>query len=316
MSTYFIHPTAEVHTDKIGQNTRIWQHVTILEGAIIGEDVHISTQCFVENAVRIGNRVTIKSGVYLWDGIHIEDDVFIGPNVTFTNDKFPRSREHPAKFLETTVRKSVSIEAGAIILPGLEIGAHAMIGAGALVTKSVPPNAIVMGSPAQIVGYVEHVAGDSEKVSPTVIAINSDEKVVSVGVGKVSLHQLKKVQDDIRGDLAVGEFPAEVPFVPSRFFFVYNVPSLETRGQHAHHQCAQFLICVKGSCAVVVDDGKSRKEIQLNAPDRGLYLPPMIWGIQYKYSEDAVLLVFASERYDADDYIRDYQEFVRLSHSN
>lgn len=313
MGSYFIHPSAEVLTQHIGQNTRIWQHVTILHGAVIGEDVNICTQCFVENKVFIGNRVTIKSGVYLWDGVHIEDDVFIGPNVTFTNDKFPRSRRTPEKILETKVRKGASIGAGAIILPGLEIGAYAMVSEGALVTQSVPPNAIVMGSPARITGYVEEVGGDSAPVMPHAVETEPTEKVTSIGIGKVTLHQLKKVQD-IRGDLAVGEFPDEVPFVPKRFFFVYNVPSLETRGQHAHFMCEQFLICVKGSCAVVVDDGKHRKEIQLTAPDLGLYIPPMIWGIQYKYSEDAVLMVFASDRYDASDYIRDYQEFIKLSH--
>ena len=102
----------------------------------------------------------------------------------------------------------------------------------------------------------------------------------------------------------------EIPFLPKRYFLVTNVPSDKTRGEHAHRRCHQFLICIKGTCAVVVDDLKSRCEVELNSADRGVYLPPMTWGIQYKYSSDAVLLVFASDYYEADDYIRDYDEFV------
>lgn len=133
-----------------------------------------------------------------------------------------------------------------------------------------------------------------------------------LGVGEVVLHHLKSVQD-IRGDLVVGEFARDIPFSTKRFFLVFDVPSQETRGEHAHRQCHQFLICVKGSCAVIVDDGRQRTEIQLDSPSKGLHLPPMIWGEQYRYTADAVLLVFASDHYDPADYIRNYEEFVRLS---
>lgn len=133
-----------------------------------------------------------------------------------------------------------------------------------------------------------------------------------VGVGQVMLHQLKSVQD-IRGDLVVGEFAKDIPFETKRFFLVYNVPSQETRGEHAHRQCHQFLICVKGSCAVVVDNGQERSEIVLDTPGKGLHLPPMIWGEQSHYTADAVLLVFASDHYDPADYIRNYEEFICLA---
>lgn len=133
-----------------------------------------------------------------------------------------------------------------------------------------------------------------------------------VGVGQAMLHQLKSVQD-IRGDLVVGEFAKDIPFETKRFFLVFNVPSQETRGEHAHRQCHQFLICAKGSCAVIVDDGRQRTEIALDSPSKGLHLPPMIWGEQYRYTADAVLLVFASDHYDPADYIRNYEEFVRLA---
>ena len=154
-----IHPSADVQSPHIGARTRVWQYVVILEGARIGEDVNICSHCFIENDVEIGNRVTVKSGVQLWDGIRIEDDVFIGPNATFTNDPFPRSRVRPAAFLQTRVCKGASVGANATILPGITIGEGAMVGAGAVVTQSVPPLAIVVGSPARIVGYVD-ASGD------------------------------------------------------------------------------------------------------------------------------------------------------------
>ena len=130
-------------------------------------------------------------------------------------------------------------------------------------------------------------------------------------VAGVVIHRLT-VASDPRGNLAVGNFPAEVPFVPQRFFLVYKVPAQEPRGIHAHKECSQFLVCVSGSVVVVVDDGTSREEILLDVPNKGVFVPPMIWGTQHTYSPDAVLLVFASHPYDANDYIRDYDEYRRL----
>jgi dTDP-4-dehydrorhamnose 3,5-epimerase-like enzyme len=118
---------------------------------------------------------------------------------------------------------------------------------------------------------------------------------------------------DMRGSLSVGEFAREIPFIPLRYFMVFDVPSMEIRGEHAHRECHQFLICVRGNCAVVADDGRKRTEVRLDAPNLGLYLPPMTWGVQYKYSADALLLVFASHYYDSADYIRDYDEYLKLS---
>lgn len=308
-----IHPSADVQSSRIGDGTTVWQFVVILEGAQIGAGSNICSHCFVENDVVVGDRVTVKCGVQLWDGIHLEDDVFIGPNVTFTNDKFPRSKIYPDAFPRTLIQKGASIGGGAVILPGITIGTGAMVGAGAVVTKSVPPFAIVVGSPARITGYVEH-RKDEAGISADVVNLPhapTSDAVTRVGVGDVTFHRFKSV-GDMRGDLSVGEFPRDIPFEPKRYFLVYNVPSQKTRGEHAHHQCHQFLICVKGSCAVVVDDGRHRTEINLDAPDKGVYLPPLTWGVQYKYSEDAVLLVFTSDYYDAADYIRDYGEFVRI----
>lgn len=307
-----IHDSADVQSTTIGPGTTIWQSVVVLPGARIGADVNICAHCFVENDVVIGNRVTIKSGVYLWDGVRLGDDVFVGPNVTFTNDKFPRSKSYPESFFETIIEVGASVGGGAVLLPGVNVGRGAMIGAGSVVTKSVPPYAIVYGSPARISGYVESNSLTKSVESGFLRSLqDSQERVIKVGVGEVALCRLKSVQD-MRGDLSVGEFFKDVPFSPKRYFLVFNVPSEKTRGEHAHHKCHQFLICVKGSCAVVVDDGHSRCEIFLDSPSIGLHLPPMTWGIQYKYSSDAVLLVFASHLYDADDYIRNYAKFIEI----
>lgn len=307
-----IHDSADVHTKSIGVGTTIWQFVAILPGAKIGSDVNICAHCFIEDNVVIGDRVTVKSGVYLWDGVQLEDDVFIGPNVTFTNDKFPRSKIYPDQFLSTIVKKNATVGGGAVLLPGITIGQGAMVGAGAVVTKSVPPYAIVTGSPARITGYINSVLSSNHgKINALQSSDDLADKVIQLGVGNVTLHRLKLVQD-MRGDLSVGEFPRDIPFKPKRYFLVFNVPSEETRGEHAHHQCQQFLICIKGSCAVVADDSKSRCEVLLESPDIGLYLPALTWGIQYKYSKDAILLVFTSDYYDASDYIRNYSEFIDI----
>lgn len=146
---YFVHPNASCETESIGSGTRIWQFVRIMESVLIGENCNICDFVFIESGVEIGNSVTIKSGVYLWSGVRIEDNVFIGPNVTFTNDKFPRSKKYPDKFLETKLRRGCSIGANATILPGIEIGEGALIGAGSVVTKDVDSHWIVFGNPAR-----------------------------------------------------------------------------------------------------------------------------------------------------------------------
>ncbi|UOE85843.1 WxcM-like domain-containing protein [Vibrio splendidus] len=300
------HNTSDIQTDTIGSNTTVWQYVVILPNAIIGSNTNICSHCLIENDVIIGDNVTVKSGVQIWDGITIEDNVFIGPNVTFTNDKRPRSKQYPDEFLKTTVKKGVSIGANATILPGITINENAMIAAGAVVTRDVPENAVVMGNPAKITAYVDA----ENKRSGTPIPVSRDTKISKVN--GVTLHTFPLI-NDLRGNLSVGEFEREIPFKPERYFTVFGVPSKEVRGEHAHKQCHQFLLCLSGSCNVLVDDGQNREEIVLDAPNKGIYLPPMTWGVQYKYSQDAVLLVFASDYYDNDDYIRDYSEFKKMS---
>ena len=151
----YIHPLADVQSVYIGEDSRIWQYSVILAQAEIGKNCNICAHTLIENDVVIGNNVTVKSGVFLWDGITIQDNVFIGPNVTFTNDKHPRSKQYPEEFFRTVIEQGASIGANATILPGIKIGKNAMIGAGAVVTKDVPEKAIVIGNPAFIKGFIE-----------------------------------------------------------------------------------------------------------------------------------------------------------------
>ena len=151
----FIHPLSDVQASCIGHGTRVWQFSVILSGAKIGENVNVCAHTLIENDVVIGDNVTIKSGVYIWDGITIEDNVFIGPCVAFTNDKKPRSKVYPEQFLRTTIKYGASIGANATILPGITLGVGCMVGAGSVVTKDVPPYAVVIGNPARIIKYLE-----------------------------------------------------------------------------------------------------------------------------------------------------------------
>jgi len=148
---HFQHKLADIHSDNIGHNTCIWQYVIILPAAKIGSDCNICSHCFIENNVVIGDRVTVKNGVFLYDGLRVGNDVFIGPNVTFTNDKYPKSGNTEFIRLQTSIEDGVSIGGGAVILPGIRIGAGATVGAGAVVTKDVPTGVTVVGNPASII---------------------------------------------------------------------------------------------------------------------------------------------------------------------
>jgi len=307
--SFFVHPQGLCESTRIGANTRVWAFAHVLPGASIGADCNICDHVFIENDVIVGDRVTIKCGVQLWDGLRIADDVFIGPNATFTNDRHPRSKQYPEAFLQTHVGQGASIGANATILPGLKIGSSAMVGAGAVVLRDVPPNAIVVGNPARIVGYVGagHATPNAASAPPAV-------GVYATAVAGVHVHRMPRIVD-MRGALSVGEFEKSVPFAVRRYFLVYDVPSAEVRGEHAHHRCHQFLIAVRGSLSVVVDDGRNSAEIRLDDPTLALHIPPRVWGVQYRYSADAMLLVLASEHYEAADYIRDYQQFRTLCQS-
>lgn len=311
MEQHYQHPQAIVETKTIGKGTRVWAFAHILPEAVIGNECNICDHVFIENKVTIGDRVTIKCGVQLWDGIILEDDVFVGPNATFTNDPFPRSQQYPGELSKTHVRKGASIGANATILPGLTIGQNAMIGAGAVVTRDVPPNAIVVGNPARITGYVNTTQDNPERTEPS--SINAT--LATLRVAGAKLHRMPLITD-LRGALAFGEVDQQLPFEPKRFFVVFDVPNKEIRGEHAHRDLHEFLVCLRGSCSVALDDGSVREEVKLDSPTIGLHIPPRIWRTHYKYTNDAILLVLASDVYRADDYVRNYDEFVKFVQIN
>ena len=301
----FVHPSGICESGQVGDGTRIWAFAHVLPGARIGADCNINDHVFIENDVVVGDRVTVKSGVQLWDGLRLGDDVFVGPNATFTNDPFPRSKQYLAAYPQTVVGPGASIGANAVVLPGVRIGRRAMVGAGAVVVRDVPAHAIVVGNPARIVGYADSAPSPAQEHVEQPLA-TEPEDVLPGGARLIPV----QTATDLRGSLAAVELESALPFVPRRFFAVFGVPSKEVRGEHAHRECAQVLVCLQGSVHSIVDDGTHRREVRLGSPDVALYVPPMLWGTQYRYSEDAVLGVFASHSYDADDYIREYEQFL------
>lgn len=274
-----VHPAALLETDSVGEGTRV------------GAFAH------VEAGAALGRRVTVGSGARLGGGVRTEDDVAIGPNAVFATDDAAGDRP-------TTLKQGCSVGANATVLPGTTVGARAVVRPGAVVTRDVPPFAIVAGNPASIRGYV---------AAPAVVPEPSTtgDSAAAAEVGGARLVELPTVHD-MRGRMAVAEFDAQLPFVPKRCFIVYDVPSEEIRGEHAHVALHEVVICVRGSVRAVVDDGRRRAELLLDSPSRGLYLPPRVWRTLYRYSRDAMLVVLASEVYRPGDYVRDYDTFLRL----
>jgi acetyltransferase-like isoleucine patch superfamily enzyme len=292
----FVHQLGICESEMVGRGSRIWAFAHVLKGARIGEDCNICAHVFVENDVVMGDRVTVKSGVQLWDGVQLEDDVFVGPNATFSNDNFPRSKIHQQEPSRTIVERGASIGANATILPGCRIGQHAMVGAGAVVTRDVPPYAVVTGNPAQVMRYTNHRPSRPSTQQPTPRAIQT---------GAIEFPSFS----DERGLLSVLDEDL-IPFRVSRLFFVYDVPNRLVRGEHAHKVCHQMLICASGSLRVHLDDGNSQSEISLVSPSTGVHIPPMTWASQYQFAPGTVLAVLASHPYDPADYIRSYDQFL------
>ncbi len=302
---YSAHPTAIVETEDIGPRTRIWAFAHLLPTARVGADCNICDHVLLENGSVIGDRVTVKCYVQLGEGVTLEDDVFVGPNVGFTNDRFPRSRQWPAEYTRTLVKHGASIGANACILPGLTIGSMAMIGAGAVVTRDVPARAIVVGNPAFVKGYV-----DAADQAPAPADRDSPLSQTRLA-GGAALLDLPHIQDP-RGSLCFAQVGESLPFPVARYFVVYGVPNREIRGEHAHRSLNQFLVCVNGGCSVRLFDGQRSDEVRLDRPALGLHVPPMVWTTQYKFSSDAVLLVLASDVYQESDYVRDQDKYLAM----
>ncbi len=311
------HPSAIVETETIGRGASIGAFVRILNGAEIGAECELGDHVFIDANVQIGERTRIGGGARLLRGLRIESGVIVGPNAVFLeagSDRemhFELLRRLPAGATrsETVVRAGARIGAGATLLPGIVIGQAAVVEVGAVVTHDVPPYAIVTGNPARIIGYVDSLRPrlPDESASQPPLPARPGAKVRGV-----TLHRMPVITD-LRGNLSVGEIGKELPFLPKRYFVVFEVSSREVRGEHAHRALEQFFVCLQGDCALVVDDGENREELRLDSPAIGVHVAPMVWGIQYKFSSDAMLLVLASEKYDPDDYIRDYDEFRRLA---
>lgn len=248
----------------------------------------------------MSTRNTYSSDCIIPAGARIETGVTLGQRVILAGD-------------DIVVRSNARLDAACVIGDGVTIGQGAWVRAGAVVLRSIPPNAIVEGNPGHVVGYVECVI-QGQRPDPRHIDIHNFGNLprparIPLEVAGSALYLMRSLADT-RGSLTVGEVPTEVPFSPARYFVVFGVPSIELRGEHAHKACQQFLICLHGSCRVLLDDGDRRCEVTLDRPDMGIFMPEMIWGTQYRYSPDAVLLVFASQPYEADDYLRTYDEFL------
>lgn len=298
-----IHPTAEVRSKSIEQGAKIGAYCLISEEVKVGAKVVIHANCVIESDVSIGNGVVIESGVKICSGAIIGNNTYIGSNVTFA--KTPKSDT-----TTTNIEDGASVGGGATLLAGVSVGVCASVAPGAVVTKSVPAYTIVKGNPASVSGYVNHRLDDdrAQAISLSKVPLRGYQESIPLGAGASVVQRLKYVSD-MRGNLSVSEFPEDIPFTPRRYFLIFDVPNQEVRGSHAHRECEQFLICVNGSVNVMVDDGETRSEVILDSPDLGVYIPPLVWGTQYRYSDNAVLLVFASHPYDDGDYIRDYEEF-------
>lgn len=273
-----IHPTASCETDLLGQNVQVGPFASLPHG------------------VKVGNDCVIDAMVHLEAGAELEDDVQIGSGAAFCPGK------------PIVLKRGCRIGANATLAAGISVGERAVVDPGAVVLQSVPPNVVVAGNPAKVVGFA-----DTEHSRATAVAQpNAGARVIASKVRGVRAHELPYISDP-RGNLTVGEFGKTLPFVPQRYFITFDVPSFHLRGEHAHHVCEQFLVCVRGSCAVVVDDGERREEFLLDRPTFGVYVPPMVWATEYKHSPDSTLLVFASHHYAPEDYIRNYDEFLILA---
>lgn len=299
--TTHIHPKAEVLATEIGKETRIGPFTFVHPSARIGKTCRLAASVCIGDQVSIGDSVVIEDGARIAGRVTIADGAGIGPNVVFI-DAPVANADSP----ETSVHAGATIGGGSTIMPNITIGRGAMVSAGSVVDRDVPSYAIVAGNPAAITGYVNAGAPSSTAAE----SLRSDPPLIP-GLSLVRFN----TATDLRGDLMAVEFTKHIPFPVKRAFFVTNVPSYHVRGEHGHKECHQLLVCVQGSLTVSADNGRERGQWLLNHPGTGLHIHPMVWAAQYHSSPNAVLAVFASHPYDTNDYIRDYEDFLKLVNS-
>ncbi len=244
---------------------------------------------------KLGDRVNVEGPAHLGSEVEVEDDVCIGGGVVFATGK------------PILLKRGCHVGANATLrFRHLHRGARR----GGTWRRRPPVRCHQTSSwqviPRKVVGFCGH--GENSGPAAPQQSSTAATRVIESKVHGVRAYELPYISDP-RGNLTVGEFGTSLPFIPKRYFVTFDVPSFHLRGEHAHHKCEQFLVCVRGSCAVVVDDGTRREEFLLDRPTFGVYVPPMVWATEYKHSPDSTLLVFASHHYDPTDYIRDYDEF-------
>ncbi len=287
---HLLHPLALVENGAaVGPGSRVeaWAH--LLDGARIGAGCEIGDHVFLDGGSVLGDRVNLGCGARLCGNVRIEDNAAVGPGAVIDGRRGP-----------VRICRGAAVGANAVVLAAT-VGSRAAVAAGAVVTQNVPPHAIVEGNPAQITGYA-----NAALVAPVRAVSAGRETATLTGAKPYAIPKFS----DLRGDLNVLEFDKLPPFPVRRVFYTYAVKS-EVRGEHAHRECEQFLVAVCGSVHVIVDDASNREEFVLDSPSVGLYLPAGCWGVEYKHSADCVLMVLASHNYDAEDYIRDYEDFLK-----
>jgi UDP-2-acetamido-3-amino-2,3-dideoxy-glucuronate N-acetyltransferase len=272
-----VHPTASVESRRIGR------------GTIIGAYAHVGAD------VEIGDGAAIGDSVFLNGMVRVDDAVRIGPKCCID-----------AGGAQVVLYKESAVGANATIWPGVSVGRGAHVEPGSVVTKNVPALAVVAGNPAQIIRYCAMPTRTARTQS------SGGASRVATEIPGVTLHELP-LHEDLRGNLTFGEGQRHVPFPVKRYFLTFSVVSEEVRGEHAHRRLEQFLVCVHGRVHIAANDGHTQADFLLDRPNLGIYIPPMIWSVQYRFSSDAALLGLCSDYYDPDDYIRDYAEFLELA---
>lgn len=305
--SFYCHPKAICEAEYVGEGSRIAAFASVNASAVLGAGCTIGEGAVVRGSVRLGHSVDIGSGAQIGEGVILEDNVRVGTGASI--EGVESLMEGNRGIQGAVVGKGSRVGSNATVLPGIQIGRGAQINPGTVVTRNVPDLAVVEGNPAVIVGY----SGSSHTYHSTNLQTARESKSVTDSVEPESSRIIElTAANDIRGYLSAGETGRELPFEPKRFFVVFNVPSIEARGSHAHKECHQLLICVSGSVRALVHDGTTGREYVLNSPNHALYMPPMTWGTQFQYSKDAVLVVLASHQYDPDDYIRTFEDFSSL----